>query len=64
MKVFYIDNFLTNTKFKAITDKVEAYSQYAAKTPLDIKDDFFKEVRKEVIDRFDFYGIYQDRLFH
>ena len=62
MKAFYIDNFLTNTKFKAITDKVEAYSQYAAKLPLDIKDDFFKEVRKEVIDRFDFYGIYQAKM--
>ena len=29
---------------------------------MDIKDDFFKEVRKEVIDRFDFYGIYQAKM--
>ena len=47
---------------RIITDKVEAYSQYTSKSPLDLKDDFFKEVRKEVIDRFDFYGIYQDKM--
>ena len=62
MKAFYIDNFLTPTKFKVITNKVETYSQYTTKSPLDLKDDFFKEVRKEVIDRFDFYGIYQDKM--
>ncbi len=62
MKAFYIDNYLTKTKFKAITDKVIAYSQYSAVKPLDLKDDFFKDVRKAVIDRFEFYGIYQSKM--